>query len=108
MLNKLQHGKLDFLIGFPMEIEFLKKELNLPGFKYIAIEELKERPYTVSYFGVSKTETGKKIIDEVNRILPQLRKKKKYRESFERWIGKDQLKKYKNDYDQIFLKNKIN
>jgi len=108
LLNKLKHGKLDFLIGFPMEIEFLKQDLNLTEFRYIKIEELKEQTYTVSYFGISKTELGKKIIDEVNKILPELRKQKNYRQNFERWIGKDQLKQYRTDYDKIFLQNKIN
>ena len=107
LLNKLKYEKLDFIIALPMEIEYFAKKLDLSNFRYIKIEELKKSPYTVSYFGISKTKKGKKIIDQVNKILPKLRKTKNYKLAFERWIGKDLIKKYKKDYKNIFLKNRI-
>ena len=107
MLNRLSEGKLDFLVGLPMEIEYFIKKLSLRNIRYLKIDELKNEPYTISYFGISKSEKGKKIIEIVDKILPKLRKSKKYKAVFEKWITKNFLKRYKKDYNNIFLKNKI-
>jgi len=107
LLNKIEHGKLDFVLGLPVEIEYLTHKYKFKNLCSIEIKELKGNPYTVSYFGISKTETGKKIIEEIDKILPKLRKTKEYRLAFERWINKDQLNKYRKDYRNIFLKNRI-
>jgi len=107
LLNKLNDGVLDFVVGYPMEIEYLKRRFDLQSLKCVRIDELADEPYHVSYFGISKTAKGKQIIEQVDRVLSDLRKKKEYRNFFERWIGRDFLEKYKKDYDLIFLKNKI-
>lgn len=107
LLDKLNGGVLDFVVGYPMEIEYLKKQLNLENLRYLYIDELADEPYHVSYFGISKTAKGKQIIEQVDSVLSDLRRKKEYKKFFERWISKDLLEEYRKDYNLIFLKNKI-
>lgn len=56
-----------------------------------------------SYRACSKTEWGKKVVDDVNKVLFEHRPSEACRWSYERWLEKNFIKGCRDAYDNLFL-----
>ncbi len=105
----LRLDRLDALISLPEEAIYQTEKL---GFKdeimTLTIEENQVGYESwLSYVACSKTEWGKKIIDEINQVLLEQRPTKRYREAYERWLDESSLENYRKLYDQVFIKGSV-
>lgn len=106
-LIKLLTGKrINLFLGTAIEYKYicLTKDIK-DKLLYIPLKEADK--YTVSYLAIGKNQPlAKKTLKEVNEILIKVRKTAEYRKMFERFLDKENIKQYRKDYNNIFLKMK--
>lgn len=102
----LKLDRLDGLIGLPEEAMYQAERLGIRDhIMTIAIEENQTSPESwFSYVACSKTEWGKKAIDDINQVLLKQRPSERYRGAYERWLDKTSLDNYRKLYKDVFLK----
>ena len=101
----LKLNRLDALIILPEEAIYQAEKLGIKDeIMTLTIEENQVGYESwLSYVGCSKTEWGKKIIENIDQILLVQRPTKKYREAYERWLDESSLENYRKLYDKVFL-----
>lgn len=101
----LKHGRLDALIGLPEEAMYQAERLGIRDqIMTLAIEE-NQNSYDawLSYVACSKNEWGKKMIEEIDKILLEQRPTERYRKAYERWLDDSTVEGYRKLYDEVFL-----
>lgn len=102
-------NRIDALISLPEEAIYQAEKLGIKDeIMTLTIEE-NQVGYAswLSYVGCSKTDWGKKIIEQINRVLHVQRPTKRYRQAYERWLDESSLANYRRLYDQVFLKGSV-
>ncbi len=101
----LRLNRIDALIGLPEEAIYQAKKLGIQDEIMTLTMEENQIGYDswLSYVGCSKTEWGKKVIQEIDQVLLKNRPGKRYREAYERWLDKSSLAHYRELYDEVFL-----
>ena len=102
----LKLDRLDGLIGLPEEAMYQAERLGIRDqIMTIAIAENQTSPESwFSYVACSKTDWGKKAIDDINRVLLEQRPGDRYRGAYERWLDEGSLEDYRKLYKEVFLK----
>lgn len=103
--NMLKLDRLDGLIGLPEEAMFQAERLGIRDqIMTIDIEENQGNPESwFSYVACSKTDWGKKVIDDINRVLIEQRPSERYRAAYERWLDESSFEGYRKLYKEVFL-----
>lgn len=103
--NMLKLDRLDGLIGLPEEAMYQAERLGIRGqIMTIDIEENQGNPESwFSYVACSKTEWGKKVIEDINRVLIEQRPSDRYRAAYERWLDESSHEGYRKLYKDVFL-----
>ncbi|MFN2354307.1 MAG: TIGR02285 family protein [Desulfopila sp.] len=101
----LKRDRLDGIIGLPEEVLYQAENLGIRDqIMTLAIEENQQSMDAwLSHVVCSKTSWGKKVIDDVNRVLRQQRPTKAYRAAYERWLDKASIPRYREAYRKYFL-----
>lgn len=101
----LELGRLDAMISLPEEAMYQAEKLGIQDTIMTLTIAENQVGYDswLSSVGCSKTEWGKKIITEINRILLTQRPADRYRKAYERWLDESSLEHYRKLYNQVFL-----
>lgn len=104
--NMLKLDRLDGLIGLPEEAMYQAERLGIRDqIMTIDIEENQGNPESwFSYVACSKTAWGRKVIDDINRVLIEQRPSDRYRATYERWLDESSHEGYRKLYGDVFLK----
>lgn len=104
--NMLKLDRLDGLIGLPEEAMYQAERLGIRDqIMTIDIAENQGNPESwFSYVACSKTAWGKKVIDDINRVLIEKRPSDRYRATYERWLDESSHEGYRKLYSDVFLK----
>ncbi len=103
--NMLKLDRLDGLIGLPEEAMYQAERLGIRDqIMTIDIEENQGNPESwFSYVACSKTDWGKKVIEDINRVLIGQRPSDRYRAAYERWLDESSHEGYRKLYKDVFL-----
>jgi len=61
-------------------------------------------PSGISWGVCTKNEEGRKAVSRMAEVLFKIREKRSYRELYEKWISENDLKSYRANYQEQFLK----
>lgn len=102
LLQMLNAGRLDMIIGTPLETYYLAKKFGIPN--DIAIIRINEtNDYFMGYSACPKTPWGFELIKKIDKILIRERPSAKYRSFFERYMPEDLVEDYRRAYNTMFL-----
>lgn len=98
-------NRIDFVIDYPVEGRLTARKLGGAGkVKMVIIEEIKDE-FIFTHTLCSKTEWGKKTINDINKALVKLRPTKKWQDSFGQYLDSYlrplYYKKYKDVLDVV-------
>lgn len=105
LFKMLIAGRINALPALPEEAMYLAETL---GFKNeimtLSVSE-NQGDYSplLTYVACSKTEWGKKVIDDINQVLLQERPSDRYRAAYERWLDSSSIDNYRKLYNDVFL-----
>jgi len=101
----LKLDRLDGLIGLPEEAMYQAERLGIRDHIItIDIEENQGNPESwFSYVACSKTEWGRKVIEDINHVLIEQRPSARYRATYERWLDESSHVGYRKLYETVFL-----
>ncbi|MBB5349619.1 TIGR02285 family protein [Desulfoprunum benzoelyticum] len=101
----LKLNRLDGLIGLLEEAMYQAERLGIRDqIMTIDIEENQgNRESWLSYVACSKTEWGRKVIDDINHVLIKQRPSPRYRAAYERWLDPSSHEGYRKLYEKVFL-----
>jgi len=99
-------GRIDALPGFPEEAMYLARTMGVADqITTLAVEENpKNFNASLSAVACSKTEWGKKTIEDINRVLLMERPTERYRMTYEKWLDKSSIEGFRMLYRDVFLK----
>ena len=106
LFKMLLADRIDALPGLPEEAMYLAETMGIGDqIMTINIEENQQNhdSYLTSV-ACSKTEWGKKTIENINEVLLSERPKEQYRAAYERWLDKSSIDGYRKLYKEVFLK----
>jgi len=105
LFKMLQAGRIDALPGLPEEAMYLAETMGIRDqIVTLAVEENQANKESwLSYVACSKTEWGKKVIEEINQALIELRPTEKYRAAYERWLDPSTIEGYRKLYQEEFV-----
>jgi len=98
-------GRIDALAGLPEEAMYLAETLDLKDeiMTLNISENQTDHSASLTYVACSKTEWGKKTIDEINTVLLKERPTSRYRGAYERWLDPSSIDNYRTLYNDVFL-----
>lgn len=99
MLNK---GYIDAMFAQSVEVGFHARNLDLK-FKIHQIQISGIKEYTIGYIGCSKTPLGEKIIEKINYLLRESKKRKDFRTFYEYFLNEKSKNRYRYMYNEYFL-----
>lgn len=108
LFKMLMIGRLDGLIGLPEEELYLAEQMGIRDQLVTVLIEENQQGYEGWYssVGCSKTDWGKKVITDINRVLLAQRPSQAYRSAYERWLDPNSSHYYRRIYRQVFLKTR--
>ncbi len=105
LFKMLMIDRLDGLIGLPEEALYQAEQMGIRDqLMTLTIQENQNNfDGWMSAVGCSKNEWGKKIIDQINKVLLEQRPTEQYRAAYERWLDPNSIENYRKVYSEIFL-----
>lgn len=105
LMRMLLSDRLDYLLGLPEEVLYVAEKMGVRD--RVATIALKETQGTydawLGHVACSKTPWGAEIIRRIDAILRKERPTDRYRSAYERWLDENQIPRYRELYDRIFL-----
>jgi uncharacterized protein (TIGR02285 family) len=98
-------GRIDALPGLPEEAMYLAETLGIND-KIMTLniaENQVNHNASLSYVACSKTEWGKKTIEDINKVLRKERPTESYRTAYERWLDPSSIEGFRKLYNEVFL-----
>lgn len=103
LIGMLLLDRVDYILGFDWELQYLVKEFwgtkEADSLMFSSVQET--LPYAITYIACSKTEWGKKVISEIDKILVEETPKIEYRNIWKQWMSNKNL--YNVLYDKYFI-----
>lgn len=100
ILNMESRRGIDYVIGYPQELQWLKSQKKTKGqFTFIPIKEMPK--YVLSYVGCTKNAWGKGVITKVNKILKG-QYQQEYKERYQEFIPAGTIKIHEKLIPEIF------
>lgn len=97
----MHRGRLDYIIGYPIEGQFLNKALG--GKSTIESFPIEGMPdYFLGYIGCPKNEWGKEVITKINAVLQSHRNTPEYHAAYEFWLDENSIKRYREFVKEVY------
>jgi len=88
LTKMLSIGRIDIVLGYPDEHEYIAKKLNLTG-EVISLE-IKETPkYSEGYIGCNLNDLGRHNIEALEKALKKMHKQKAFYKILTRWLPRN-------------------
>ena len=105
LLNMLMHGRIDYMVDYPWIIRYFAKTRAYHS--EVRSFTINGHPdYNYGYIYCPKNVWGKKVIDDINRVLDQIRDSDAYRDALFAWEDPAVVDTIKANYKQLFLDKK--
>lgn len=106
LFKMLMIDRLDGVIGLPEEELYLAEQMGIRDQLMTVTIEENQQGYEgwFSSVGCTKNAWGKKIIDDINKVLLTQRPTERYRAAYERWLDPNSIANYRHVYTDFFLK----
>jgi uncharacterized protein (TIGR02285 family) len=102
LIQQLLRSRIDFFLHTPSVVNYLTKAQGRE--KDILTLPIKEAPlYTLGYTVCNKTDTGKRVIQNINALLQQKRSSPEYLSILEKWQNENSLKQIQTIYREEFI-----
>ncbi len=105
LLRMLLSDRLDCMLGLPEEVIYVAEKMGVED--RIVTIALAENQGTydawLGHVACSRTPWGERIIGRINAILRKERPTERYRQAYERWLDANQIPRYRELYDRVFL-----
>lgn len=102
LFDMFERGRINYLIEYASVAKYYLKNKFERDYVFLPIEEMPK--YYNAVIGCSKTEKGKRIIDQINTILETTETENDFRNSMNRWLSE----KEKKEIERIFIDFKLN
>ena len=84
LFKMMKIGRIDYIIGYPIEAEYFSKNLGIiENIICLPIEGMPE--YFLGYIGLPKNEWGKTAVKKINSVLKSSRNTPEYHAAYEFW-----------------------
>ncbi|MFT5701208.1 MAG: hypothetical protein ACI8ZB_004097 [Desulforhopalus sp.] len=105
LFKMLLAGRIDALVGLPEEAMYLGETLGMKDqiMTLNITENQNDHNASLTYVTCSKTEWGKRTIDDINAVLLDKRPTERYRAAYERWLDPSSIENYRQLYKDAFL-----
>lgn len=108
LLNMLFRKRVDYLIGYPVEAQYLAKQINRENdIIFFPVAETTIN-ITLGHVGCPDTEWGKKVISKIDKILLSHRDTPQFLTFYENWLDKETAEDYRNVAVEYFTSEKSN
>ncbi|MDD0851484.1 TIGR02285 family protein [Halobacteriovorax sp. GB3] len=102
LFDMFERGRINYLIEYASVAKYYLKKKFEKDYVFLPIEEMPK--YYQAVIGCSKTEKGKRIIDQINTIIEKTETEKVFRNSMKRWLSE----KEKKEIERIAVDIKLN
>jgi len=93
LLNMLDRNRIDYLFGFPEELEYYTSLGVLQHkMRFVPVQEMPQ--YEQSYIACSKNTWGEQVIADINILLKKYRSTSEYLRFYEFWLDFDSKKRH--------------
>lgn len=107
LLDMLLKGRIEYLLGFPVEAQYLAQKNNRGDeIQFFPVAET-EVEFTVGHVGCPDTEWGRAIIKEVDKVLLKHRATPVFLELYEDLLDEQTAKNYRKKALRFFHQNAI-
>jgi len=105
LFKMLLAGRIDALAGLPEEAMYLAETMGLRDrIMTLNVQENQiNHDASLTYVACSKTDWGKKTIEDINAVLLKERPMENYRAAYERWLDPSSIEGYRKLYKEVFL-----
>ena len=105
LFEMLLAGRIDALPGLPEEAMYLAETLGIKDkiMTLNIVENQVNHNASLTYVACSKTEWGKKAIEDINKVLLKVRPTESYRTAYERWLDSSSIEGFRKLYNEVFL-----
>jgi uncharacterized protein (TIGR02285 family) len=105
LFEMLLSGRIDALSGLPEEGMYLAEIMGIKDqiMTLNIVENQVNHNASLTYVACSKTEWGKKAIEDINKVLREVRPTENYRTAYERWLDPGSIAGYRKLYNEVFL-----
>lgn len=105
LFEMLLAGRIDALSGLPEEAMYLAETLGIKDkiMTLNIVENQTNHNASLTYVACSKTEWGKKAIEDINKVLLKVRPTESYRTAYERWLDPSSIEGFRKLYNEVFL-----
>lgn len=105
LMSMLYLGRVNYIIGYPTEAGyFAQEQQHYSDYSFFPIAESKV-PYTLGYFGCTKSAWGDKIIERIDPILREHRNTDAYLNYYESWLDDTTKDLYRSITREYFTNN---
>ncbi len=105
LFKMLMIDRLDGVIGLPEEELYQAEQMGIRDQLMTVTIEENQQGYEgwLSSVGCTKNEWGKKLIEDINKVLLTQRPTERYRAAYERWLDPSSIENYRKVYADFFL-----
>jgi uncharacterized protein (TIGR02285 family) len=103
LMKMLIHKRIDYMMARPNESLYLAKKMG-KAHEIINIPLEEASNYILSYIACSRNKHGFEVIKQINKILKTQRNSAEYKKLLENSIDKNYLSKFRQRYNDFFLK----
>lgn len=108
----LQLGRVDYTLGYPFEAfyyqQLMKQDKELSGKiqeKIIHLPVTENANYVEVVFACAKTAQGKRLIEQINKLLANKKRLKLFESYLDRWLSADEIKKLEKPRLEFYRKH---
>jgi uncharacterized protein (TIGR02285 family) len=98
----LKNGRVDYILGYPFEVVYYKR--TLPGYDPVSIAVMENTNSVPVVFGCVKTPWGKKVVEQINKVLKRPGVHEHYQEFCNDWLEPDAIDAMASDYKKFVQK----
>lgn len=104
LFHMVERRRVDFTIAFPFELNYFIEKNKIKDDVFVSYY-IKDIPkFTLGYVACPKNAWGKEVINKVNRVLKNVKRKQSYKEAVTSWWGHEQFtEEFIHFYNNRFL-----
>ncbi len=106
ILNMIVAGRMDYTIEYPFVVDYVMKKVTEPNNEPLGSILIVELPqYITARVAAPKTNWGAKVINDINRVLKDLKTQDIYFDIHKKWYSeKKDIDQITEIYEELFLK----
>lgn len=101
LLLMMKAGRIDYLIGYPNEVQYYAKQNEYDrSITCLPVEGMPD--YFLGYIAFPKNAWGKSIVEKINPILEKHRNTPEYHAAYEFWLDQKSIERYRRYVREVY------